>query len=84
MKSFEERLERLENINEEIDAGKLSLEDAVEKFEEGIRIARGLEKELAKIERRVEILVNHPDSDGNSPNLELFPDLNEGIDEDPN
>ena len=78
VKSFEERLARLEEINETINDGSIPLEEAVACFEEGIAIAKGLEKELAKIERKVEILVNQPDSEEDTPNLELFPDLDEG------
>ena len=75
MESFEERLKRLEEINDEINAGLLPLASAVSRFEEGIKLAQGLEKELAKIERKVEILVNQPESEDEKPNLELFPDL---------
>jgi len=77
MKSFEERLERLEELNEKIDEGNLPLEEAVAFFEEGITLARGLEKELAKVERKIEILVDNAQDDGEDaqPNLELFPDL---------
>ncbi|RKX88758.1 MAG: exodeoxyribonuclease VII small subunit, partial [Spirochaetes bacterium] len=39
---------------------------------EGIKLARGLEKDLNKIERKVEILVNKPESPEDTPNLELF------------
>jgi exodeoxyribonuclease VII small subunit len=77
MKSFEERLVRLEELNEKIDEGNLPLEEAVALFEEGITLARGLEKELSKVERKIEILVddNHPDENTAQPNLELFPDV---------
>ena len=75
MKSFEERLERLEQINDSIGSSDLPLEEAVTQFEEGIRLARGLEKELGKIERRVEILLNQPENADDPPNLELFPEL---------
>ncbi|MBN2533805.1 MAG: exodeoxyribonuclease VII small subunit [Spirochaetales bacterium] len=77
MKSFEERLTRLEGISEEIQDGKLPLEKAVSLFEEGISLSRGLEKELAKIERKIEILINKPDRKETRPELELFPELNE-------
>jgi len=76
MKSFEERLTRLEELNERIDEGNLPLEEAVGLFEEGITLARGLEKELSKVERKIEILVENT-KDGNEtdqPTLELFPD----------
>ncbi len=77
MKSFEERLEQLEEIASRMRSGELPLDDAVKEFEAGINLARGLEKDLAKIEKRVEILVNKPGSEGEKPVLELFPELDE-------
>ena len=79
MKSFEERLNRLESLSEKLREGKIPLEEAVSIFEEGMKLAKDLEKELAKIERKVEILVNEPekkDGAGNDtePVLELFPE----------
>ena len=47
MKSFEERLTRLEELSEKIKDGNIPLEEAVALFEEGINLAKGLEKELA-------------------------------------
>ena len=81
MKSFEERLNRLESLSEKLREGKIPLEEAVSIFEEGMKLAKELEKELAKIERKVEILVNEPEKKGASvqePALELFPELEEG------
>jgi exodeoxyribonuclease VII small subunit len=72
MKSFEERLNRLEELNEKLKIGNIGLEEAVEIFEEGIKLAKGLEKDLAKIERKIEILVNEPEKPEDKPNLELF------------
>ncbi|MBN1696026.1 MAG: exodeoxyribonuclease VII small subunit [Spirochaetales bacterium] len=77
MKTFEERLVRLEKINEEIQSGDIPLEKAVALFEEGIALSKGLEKELAKIERKVEILINKPDKPDIKPELELFPELDD-------
>ena len=70
---FEERLERLENLGEQIRRADIPLDEALKAFEEGIKLARTLEKDLEKIESRVEILVNSGDdqSDG-PPELELF------------
>lgn len=76
MKSFEERLTNLEELNEKMRNGDVALDDAVKIFEEGIKLAKGLEKDLAKIERKIEILVNKPETDNEEPNLELF----DGID----
>ncbi len=46
MKNFEQRLERLEELGDTIKSPELSLEDALKVFEEGIRLAKGVEKEL--------------------------------------
>jgi exodeoxyribonuclease VII small subunit len=75
MKSFDDRLKRLEDLSEALKAGELPLEKAVAHFEEGITLARSLEKELTKVERRIEILVNEPEKDSTPPVLELFPEL---------
>jgi exodeoxyribonuclease VII small subunit len=81
MKSFEERLNRLESLSEKLREGKIPLEEAVSIFEEGMKLAKDLEKELAKIERKVEILVNEPAKKsaggGEEPVLELFPEEEE-------
>jgi exodeoxyribonuclease VII small subunit len=80
MKSFEERLTRLETLSEKLKEGKIPLEEAVSLFEEGMKLARELEKELGRIERKVEILVNEPEKKREAtvePDLQLFPELNE-------
>ena len=77
MKSFEERLARLEELTEKLKIGKVSLEEAVSLFEQGIKLSRGLEKELSRIERKIEVLVNEPEKDNEEPVLELFPELSE-------
>lgn len=77
MKNFEQRLARLEELSEKINEGNVPLEDAVKMFEEGIKLARGLEKDLNKVERKIEILVNQPETAEEEPNLELFPELSE-------
>jgi exodeoxyribonuclease VII small subunit len=82
MKSFEDRLNRLESLSEKLREGKIPLEEAVSIFEEGMKLAKDLEKELSKIERKVEILVNEPvkkgaSGSGEEPVLELFPEEEE-------
>ncbi|HUV07445.1 MAG TPA: exodeoxyribonuclease VII small subunit [Spirochaetia bacterium] len=77
MKSFEERLSRLEELSEKIKDVNIPLEEAVALFEEGIKLSKSLEKELAKIERRVEILINQPVGEEDKPEMELFPELAE-------
>ena len=71
--SLEERLQKLETLGEEIRSKDLPLDDALKAFEEGIRLARSLEKELEKIQNRIEILMNNADAKSSeSPELELF------------
>ncbi len=77
MQSFEERLARLEELSEKIKQGDLPLEEAVSLFEEGIELSQGLEKELSKIERKVEILINRPTEDKEKPKMALFPEFDE-------
>jgi len=73
MKNFEERLERLEKLGELIRKTDLPLDEALKAFEEGIKLARTLEKDLEKIEGRVEILMNDAEAPAEeSPELELF------------
>ncbi|MDC7228198.1 MAG: exodeoxyribonuclease VII small subunit [Spirochaetales bacterium] len=77
MKKFEERLSRLEEINTAIKGGG-DLDESLKLFEEGVKLAKSLEKDLIKVERRIEILVNEPvKEEGEEPNLELFPELND-------
>lgn len=73
-KTFEERLHRLEEISTRMREGSCTLEEAAAFFEEGIRLAKSLEKDLSRIERKIEILVNNPQSTEESPELELFPE----------
>ena len=73
MKNFEERLEKLETLGETIRKTDIPLEDSLKAFEEGIKLARSLEKDLEKIESRIEILLNAPDAKlPESPELDLF------------
>ncbi|MDR0684989.1 MAG: exodeoxyribonuclease VII small subunit [Spirochaetaceae bacterium] len=73
MKNFEERLEHLERLGEQVRKTDIPLNEALAAFEEGIKLARELEKDLEKIESRIEILVNGDKAGNNEkPELELF------------
>ena len=78
MKNFVEKLNRLEEIADTIKKTDISLEDAVNYFEEGITLARKMEKELEKIESKVQILMNNPVPTvaENKPEIGLFDELN--------
>ena len=77
-KNFEERLERLEKLAEKLREGKIPLEEAVALFEEGMKLARALEKDLSRVERKVQMLTEEPGADDEEePGLALFPELSE-------
>ncbi|MDR2535586.1 MAG: exodeoxyribonuclease VII small subunit [Treponema sp.] len=73
MKNFEERLERLESLSVQIRKTEIPLDEAIKAFEEGIKLARTLEKDLEKVESRIEILMNGPEVKAEvGPELGLF------------
>jgi exodeoxyribonuclease VII small subunit len=75
LKNFEERLERLEKLGVDIRKSDIPLDEALKSFEEGIKLARSLEKDLEKVESRIEVLMNSPEAKaGESPELDLFDD----------
>jgi exodeoxyribonuclease VII small subunit len=53
---FEEALARLEQIVHTLESGSLPLEESLQVFEEGIRLARRCAKYLEEAERRIELL----------------------------
>ena len=74
MNTFEEKLRKLEQLTQDIKRSDISLEDALKDFEEGIKLSRGIEAELDKIEGKIQILMNEPipQTKDNSPQLDLF------------
>ena len=72
--SFEERLHELEVLTERLKDGDVPLAEAVDLFESGMKLARDLGAELAKIERRIEIMINEPELVDGEPQLEPFVD----------
>ena len=74
MNTFEENLARLEQLTADIKRSDISLEDALKDFEEGIKLANGMEKQLDEIEGKVQILMNEPNpmDKANPPQTEEF------------
>jgi exodeoxyribonuclease VII small subunit len=58
-KDFEEALKRLEQIVGRLEAGELALEEAIQLFEEGMRISEFCGQKLDEAERRIEVLVKN-------------------------
>ena len=54
---FEKALGRLEEIVGELEAGDLSLDASLERYEEGIMLARKCQEKLDKAKARIETLV---------------------------
>ena len=54
--SFEAAIERLQTIVEELEAGSLSLEDSIARYEEGVKLSRRLTQTLDQAEKRIERL----------------------------
>jgi len=74
--NFEKNLEKLEKLTADIKRSDISLEDALKDFEEGIKLAKGMEKQLNDIEGKIQILMNEPApaSKENPPQFDLFSD----------
>ncbi len=74
MNTFEENLKRLEELTNDIKRSDISLEDALKDFEEGIKLAGGMEKQLDEIEGKVQILMNEPNplDKNNQPEFDAF------------
>ena len=54
---FEAALDKLEEIVKKLEGGDLSLDDSLEIFEEGVRLARICNARLEAAERRIEVLM---------------------------
>ena len=74
MCSFEDNLNKLEKLTADIKRSDISLEDALKDFEEGIKLASGMEKQLDEIEGKIQILMNEPNpmSQENPPLFDNF------------
>ncbi|HZU29918.1 MAG TPA: exodeoxyribonuclease VII small subunit [Candidatus Angelobacter sp.] len=57
MPKFEECLQRLEQIIDELEKGNVPLEHALKLFEEGLKLSSSCRKELEEAEGKVEILL---------------------------
>ena len=54
--SFDDGLDRLEALVQQLESGNLALEDALARFEEGVQLSQTLQQQLAGAQRRVEVL----------------------------
>lgn len=70
--NLEKTLADLELLVEELESGALSLDDAMKKFEEGVKLTRMCQKTLKEAEQKVELLLQNSDGED-----ELMPFDNE-------
>ncbi len=53
---FEKALERLEKIVEDLEGGNIPLEEALKKYEEGVKLCRVCTQKLSQAETKIETL----------------------------
>ena len=58
-KSIESRLTDLETILEELESGDLELDQALKKFEQGVKLSRECQKTLEDAELKIKILMDN-------------------------
>lgn len=54
--TYKELMEKLEGIIENLEAGEISVEESMEKYEEGVQITKDLLEILNKAEEKVKIM----------------------------
>ena len=54
--SFEQAMERLEKIVEEMESGKMPLEDLLLRYEEGMKLVKSCQEQLTRAEQKIEII----------------------------
>lgn len=59
--TFESALKQLEEIVSQLESGDLALEDALNKFEEGMKLSKFCSRKLDETERRISILLQQSD-----------------------
>lgn len=57
--SFEKQIERIEKITADLESGELSLEDAMKRYEEGVKLIAACGKSLTKAEGKVTKLMDN-------------------------
>ena len=61
--SFEDGMEKLEQIANELEKGDLNLDESVKKFEEGMKISKQCSDMLQDAEKKITMLIKNSDSE---------------------
>ena len=57
--NFEGAMDRLEEIVDQMESGKMMLEDLIVRYEEGMKLAKICQERLASAEQRIEIITRN-------------------------
>jgi len=57
--NFEGAMDRLEKIVEQMESGKLPLEDLIVRYQEGMNLVKVCQERLAKAEQKIEIIARN-------------------------
>ena len=74
-KTFEGAIKQLESIVQELESDDLTLEEALKKFEEGVKLSRFCSNKLDETEKKVSLLMK--DEEGNIQSVPFPPEKNE-------
>ncbi len=61
--NFEETMQELENIVQELEKGNLNLDDSIKKFEKGMDLSKKISNYLEEAEKKITILVKGKDGE---------------------
>lgn len=59
--NFEENMENLEKIVQELEKGELNLDESIKKFEEGMQLSKKCNEILEEAEKKITILIKKED-----------------------
>ncbi len=57
--NFESAMDRLESIVEQMESGKLALEDLIVRYEEGMNLVKVCQERLASAEQKIDIIARN-------------------------
>lgn len=60
--NFEETMQELEKIVQELEKGDLNLDDSISKFEKGMKLSKNASDYLEKAEKKITVLINNSDN----------------------
>ncbi len=60
---FEDKILELEKITKELESDELTLDDSIEKFENGMKISKECKEMLDNVEKRITILIDGEEKD---------------------